>query len=191
MQTRALLVSLFLVLPSSLLAQDPPFRAGQWAAQFAGGASFVSIGAIKFKSPTRALVLDLRVSGFHREGFTADTLDGINSQASISLLIGRRWYRPAADKVVVQHSLGIQGGFQHFVSIDPFLGKASQNGWGGGPFAELGAVYLITPHFGIGATGTASITYTNSTGESFGGLKTHSWSLGGNTAIFFSAALFF
>jgi hypothetical protein len=193
MQARALVVSLLLFLPGRLLAQDTPtpFRAGQWAALFTGGASFTSLGVLKFRSPTSALWLDLRVSGGHHEDFVSDTVTGISSQVSIDLRLGRRVYRAVADKVVAQHSLGFQVGVDHFVQASPFLGTATSNGWAAGPFVELGGVYLITSHFGIGATGTASITYSRSWGESFGGTKISSWSLGGNTGIFFTATLFF
>lgn len=189
MKARALVVSAFLFASTNLLAQDTPFHAGQWAAQFTGG--FNSLGVLKFRSSTRALVLDLRVSGSHDEDFASDTLTGISSQASIGLRLGRRVYHAVADKVVAQHSLGLQLGFNHFVSTSPSLGTATSNGWSGGPFVELGGVYLISPHFGIGATGTAAITYSRSAGRSFAGTKTNRWTLGGNTGIGFTATLFF
>jgi len=40
-----------------------PFHKGQWAAQSRRGTAFGSLGFIKFRSPTRALVLDLRLGG--------------------------------------------------------------------------------------------------------------------------------
>lgn len=189
MQARALILSVLVVLPATLPAQDAPFHAGQWAAQFTGG--FASFGVLKFRSPTSALLLDVRVSGGHQEVFANDTLNGISSQASIDLRLGKRTYHPVADKVVAQHSLGFLVGFDHFVQASPFFGTSNSNGWAAGPFVELGGVYLITPHFGIGATGTASITYNRATGESFTGTKTRSWSLSGNTGISFTATLFF
>lgn len=195
MNARALLLSTVISLPGTLQAQDAPtdslpFHAGQWAAQFTGGASFASLGVLKFGAPTRALVLDVSLSGSHREHFTGDTLAGIDSQASLDLRLGRRWYRPVADKVVALHSFGIQTGYSHFVTTSPFS-RLSQEGWDVGPFAELGAVYLITPHFGIGATGTAFITYMRLSGESSLGTKTRTWSLGGGTSVRFAATLFF
>jgi len=56
---------------------------------------------------------------------------------------------------------------------------------------ELGGVYLITPHFGVGATGTVSVTYGRSAGKGPTGIETHNWFLGGNTGISFSLTLFF
>ena len=189
MQTRALFVSL-LVLPGSLLAQDPPFHAGQWAAQFTGG-SFSSLGVIKFRSPTRALVLDLHVGGLHTEHFTNDSVDAIASNASIDVRVGRRSYRPVTEKVVAQHSLGVTAGITHSVSTSPSFGTSTNDALQAGPFAELGAVYLITPHFGIGATGTVSVTYARSWGKGPTGNKNQTWFLGGNTGISFSLTLFF
>ena len=191
MRARALVVSALCFLPSTLLAQDSPFRAGQWAAQFTGGSSFLSLGVIKFKTPARAMLLDVRVAGSHRETFANDSLQGIDSQASFDLRFGWRWYRPAADKVVTLHSLGVQVGFDHFVNASPFFGTQSQNGWDGGPFGELGGVYLITPHFGVGATATALIAYSRVSGESAGGVKSHAWMLRGNTSVSFVATIAF
>lgn len=54
--------------------ETTPFRRGQWAAQFSGGFSFGSLGFLKFSSPRRALVLDLRVSGSHGEQLVTDSL---------------------------------------------------------------------------------------------------------------------
>jgi hypothetical protein len=190
MQTRALVASLLLFLPGSLLAQDPPFRAGQWAAQFTG-ASFVSLGAIRFRSPTRALVLDVHVSGGHGEHATNDTLDAITSNASIDVRVGRRSYRSVTEKIVAQHSLGLAVGFDHLVSTNPLAGTLTSNGWSVGPFVDLGGVYLVTPHFGIGATGSVSVTYSRSLARGSTGGKSRTWFLSGSTGILFSATLFF
>jgi len=190
MQSRALVASLFLLLPGSLLAQDPPFRAGQWAAQFTG-VSFVSLGAIKFRSPTRALVLDVHVSGSHGEHASNDTLDAITSSASIDVRVGRRSYRSVTDNVVAQHSLGLAVGFDHVFNTYPLSGTFSSNGWSAGPFVDLGAVYLITPHFGIGATGSVSVSYSRGLARASTGGKSRTWFISGSTGVLFSATLFF
>jgi hypothetical protein len=188
---RALVVVAPLFLSVPLFAQDTntPFREGQWAAQFAGG--FSSIGVIKFKSPTRALVLDVSVSGEHHEEFAGDTVSTINSHAFIRVQLGRRVYRPVAERIVAQHTFGLVVAVDHNASTNPFLGSTHTTQWGGGPFAELGAVYLLTPHLGIGATGTASITYSRVSGESFTGSKTHGWASTADTHIAFAATIFF
>lgn len=190
MQTRTLVVAALLIVPADLLGQETPFRAGQWAAQFTGG-SFSSLGVVKFRSATRALVLDVHVGAVHQEQFTNDTVDIVNSNVSIDVRVGRRSYRSVTEKVVAQHSLGLAVGFDHNVSTNPFLGSTTSNAWQAGPFGELGAVYLITPHIGVGATGSASVTYGRSWGKGSTGTKTKGWLLGTNTAISFSLTLFF
>jgi len=125
------------------------------------------------------------VSGAHQEHFTSDTVDAINSNAVVDLRIGRRTYRPVADKVVAQHTLGLSAGFNHLVNTSPFFGRTTQNGWQAGPYAELGGVYLITPHFGSGRRGPFAVLYGRGWGQGPTGAKTHTWVLGVNTAISF------
>src|SRR5258707_8815020 len=74
MTRRPVVCAALLVLPFSLFGQDStakpnatPFHKGQWAAQFQAGTAFGSLGFITFRSPTRALVLDLRLGGPHSE----------------------------------------------------------------------------------------------------------------------------
>src|SRR6266487_5835229 len=73
-------LALLVLLPVSLFGQDStakgnatPFHQGQWAAQFQAGTAFGSLGFIKFRSPTRALVLDLHISGSHSETVVTDS----------------------------------------------------------------------------------------------------------------------
>src|SRR5712691_558061 len=54
--------------PTLASAQDSPpdtipFHRHQWAAQFAGGTSFASLGVLRFTAPTRAWLLDFRFTG--------------------------------------------------------------------------------------------------------------------------------
>ncbi len=56
--------------PTLASAQDSPpdtipFHRHQWAAQFAGGTSFASLGVLRFTAPTRAWLLDFRFTGGH------------------------------------------------------------------------------------------------------------------------------
>jgi hypothetical protein len=191
MPLRALLF-VALVLPSTLAAQDPSsFRAGQWAAQFTGGSSFASLGAIKFRSPTRALVLDVRVSAFHQENYVNDVFQGVNSDVGVGLRLGRRSYRPIVDKVVAFHSLGVLVGFEHSVRTTLFFPTTTLNGWSAGAFGELGGVYLVSSHFGIGATATWSFMGTSSSGKDTGGAKTRAWSVEASTGISFAATIYF
>src|SRR5213592_2623620 len=101
---RPVVCAALLVLPFSLFGQDTtakgnatPFRRGQWAAQFQAGTAFGSLGFIKFRSPTHALVLDVHVGGAHSEDVTTDSsganrLRGLNSNASAQVRFGWRRY---------------------------------------------------------------------------------------------------
>lgn len=193
------------VLPAILFLQDSslttattPFRQGQWAAQFQAGTSFGSLGFIKFRSPTHALVLDLRVTGEHGEASSTDTsgvtrFAALGSDASIQMRLG--WRRYAGDgnktKVVSHYTFGVLTGFDHHVSAAPG-GSSQMNGWTAGVFGDIGGTYLLTPKFGIGALGTASIMYSNDVRKSSFGVKSHEWSIGGSAiAASLVATLFF
>jgi hypothetical protein len=104
MYSRLALLSTAVVLPLSLFAQDSttgvvetPFRRGQWAAQFQAGTTFGSLGFIKFRSPTRALVLDVRLGGSHTEALDTDSsgtrFSFLSSSAFTQLRFGWRRYR--------------------------------------------------------------------------------------------------
>ncbi len=93
MDSRVIPFAALLLLPALAFAQDSsstnatPFRRGQWAAQFQAGISFGSLGFIKFRSPTHALVLDFRINGAHTEDLTRDStgvnqFEGLGSNAS-------------------------------------------------------------------------------------------------------------
>src|SRR6185436_7831633 len=84
------------LIPLSLFAQDStakprtPFRRGQWATQFTVGSTFGSLGFLKFRSPTRALVLDVLLSGFHSENSVDDSAGDATVVASQRLLLTTR-----------------------------------------------------------------------------------------------------
>src|SRR5213083_3325325 len=104
MDSRVIPFAALLLLPALAFAQDSsstnatPFRRGQWAAQFQAGISFGSLGFIKFRSPTRALVLDLRIEGLHSEAILTDSsggkrFGGLESEAFTQVRFGWRRYR--------------------------------------------------------------------------------------------------
>src|SRR5580765_258362 len=129
MNSRVMPLAALLVLPVAMFAQDSsvkanamPFRRGQWAAQFQAGSSFGSLGFLKFRSPTRALVLDLRVTGGHGESLRIDSsgatqLTTVSSSANLQARFG--WRHFAGDgtgtKVVSHYTLGVLTGFNHNV----------------------------------------------------------------------------
>ena len=202
MRTLSLLPVAMLV-PLSLFAQDStarpqtPFRRGQWATQFSAGSGFASLGFLKFRSPTRALLLDLRINGAHAETLSDDSTGssqfvGLSSAAFTQLRFGWRRYGVGAPKVATHYTFGVLAGFDH--SVERSTTSTSQsNGWTGGLFGDIGATYLVTPNFGLGALASASLTYATRVSEfqPFGG-KSHTWQIGGtavNAALV--ATLFF
>ena len=182
----------FVLLPVTVFGQDStakgnatPFHKGQWAAQFQAGTAFGSLGFIKFRSPTRALVLDLRLSGSHSEAMLTDSngtrFSGLHSIASTQVRFGWRRYSGdgTAAKVVSHHSFGALAGFEHDVAAGP-SGSSRTNRWTVGAFGDVGGTYLVTSRLGIGALATATLSYENGITRSSFGNKFHFWSLGGS-----------
>ena len=197
MHARLRLLPALLVFPLSLFAQDSttriaatPFRGGQWAAQFQAGSSFASLGFVKFRSPTRALVLDVRVSGSHSESQATDTAGtrfvGFNSNAFTQLRFGWRRYGAGEAKVVSHYTLGVLAGFDHRASGST-VGAFEDNSWTAGVFGDVGGTYLLTPRFGLGALAAVSLTYSTSVRTQKPlNVKGRDWQIGGSAV---SAAL--
>ena len=192
MTRRPVVCAALLVLPFSLFGQDStakangtPFRKGQWAAQFQAGTAFGSLGFIKFRSPTRALVLDLRLGGSHSETMVTDSsgtrFGGLQSSAATQLRFGWRRYSGdgTAAKVVSHHSFGALAGFEHDVAAGR-SGSSRTNRWTVGAFGDVGGTYLVTSKLGIGALATATLSYENGITRSSFGNKFRGWSLGGS-----------
>lgn len=188
---RLVLLSAVALLPFPVVAQDStsqpavtPFRRGQWAAQFQAGFSTGSLGFVKFRSPTRALVVDLQLSGGHSENIATDStgshFDGLNSNVSTQIRFGWRRYRAGTAKLVSHYSFGLLGGFDHNVTRDPsFLSES--NGWRAGFFGDVGGTYLVTPQLGLGALASAALSYSNSVSEyQPGNGKGRQWRIGGS-----------
>jgi len=176
---RSLLLSALVLLPRSLPAQDAPpvadslpFRRGQWAAQFGGGVSLVTLGVLRFRSPRSAWVLDARVSGGHSHSETtfADstgdtTITSFTSAASVTVRVGRRFLRATRAAVVPFFGLGVLGGFAHEAGGSGRNGGES-HGWQAGAFGEIGGTYLVTDTFGVGVTADVVFTYGRATSRS-------------------------
>ena len=173
------LVSLVLLAaPLALAAQESPipdstpFRRGQWAAQFGGGASLLTLGVLRFSSPRSAWVLDARVSGGHGHSAstfadsTGDTtITSFNSNAGVTFRVGRRFLRTARRAVVTFFGVGVSGGFSHDAGGSG-RNVGESNGWSAGAFGELGGTYLVNDNFGVGVTTDAAVTYNRSTSKS-------------------------
>ena len=162
-----------------------PFRRGQWAAQFGAGFSTASFGFLKFRSPQRAWVLDVRLTGGHSESFVTDSsgtqFSSLNSRAAVDLRLGVRKHRTGG-KVIPFYSLGILGGFTHSTSVAPGFGS-DRNGWSAGVFGDVGASYMVTANLALAATGTLTLRYTRETSEQanpFETIKVRTWDLTGS-----------
>lgn len=204
MYTRLRLLPALLVFPVSLFAQDsttgsdatPPFRRGQWAAQFSAGSGFASLGFLKFRSPSRALVLDVRLSGSHSEGSSTDSagsrFTGLSSDADFDVRFGWRRYRAVDTKVASHFTFGLSAGLDHRAGRSS-TSAFEDNGWSAGVFADVGGSYLVTPRFGLGARGAVTLTYSaTTTTQQPSNLKSHTWRISGSavsTALV--ATLFF
>ena len=183
----ALLFVTFFVLPVSVFGQDStPFHKGQWAAQFQAGSVFNSLGFIKFRSPTRALVLDVGIGGTHSERQMTDStganrFGGLNSNAFTRVRFGWRRYKGdgTAAKVVSHYTLGVLAGFNHSASVFQ-NGSQESNGWMAGAFGDIGGTYLVTSKFGIGALATASLSYQNTVSKGSPGTRSRDWAIGGS-----------
>jgi hypothetical protein len=131
------------------------FHSGQWGVDFNIGSGFVGAGVIHFRSPTRALVLNLSGGLSTSTSATGNSISGNVVQANVSL--GARRYHPFAPRLYFYRTLGIEGNYRH-----SFIGGATdltENDWSGGLFGEVGAGWLVTPHLAVGATWRFSADY--------------------------------
>lgn len=184
-----------LLLTQATPTDSLPFHTGQWAAQFQGGFSFTSLGFLKFRSPAKALVLDIRVGGSHSEDLATDStgphFGDLRSQAFITLRFGWRHYHPSGAKIAGYYSLGGIAGFTHAVSVSPGF-RSQSNGWNTGVFGDVGASYFLTPKVSLGATIGADLGYSVSYARDTFGNKNRRWTLGGTApGVTFVAALYF
>jgi hypothetical protein len=154
-----------LVASSSLRAQSAPadttpFHAGQWAAQFVAGTQFVSAGVLHFRSPRSAWLLD---GSFNVGRNTFTTAGSTNTQTQWSgtgtLRFGLRSYRAGGPSTNFFGTYGILvSGGGSSLSDTAFTSRVAQ--WGAGVFGELGANYMITPRFSVGAAAGLQARYT-------------------------------
>ena len=198
-------VSLILALsPALASAQDTapdtiPFHRHQWAAQFAGGPSFASLGVLRFTAPTRAWLVDFRFRGghSHERQYVQDTLfrDGYTSDADIDTRIGRRFYQRRGKSVVSFQTVGLLGGYAHSCQAfkqPPVSAGFCSNGWTAGAFGELGGAYLITHSFSIGGTATVAFSYERTTQRSSSGAVAKGWAYSGSIqGLSFAATVYF
>ena len=196
----ALLCSPVFVSGQNVVAPDTlPFRRGQWSMQFGGGFSIATLGVLGFTSPKRAWLIDAALGGGHEHTTihvtspTDTVLSSFESNASISLRLGRRFYQGPGQKIVSFQTLGFLGGFSHHRGSSSFGGaSAEMNGWSAGLFGEMGAAFFVASKLSLGGTATATLTYTRSKTQSSTGDRSIAWSYqGGAPGIRFVATIYF
>jgi len=177
-------------------ADSSPFKSGQWALQFGGGANFGSLGALKFTSARAAWLIDFQVNGshYHQEYAIApdSVVEDFSSTASITGRLGRRAYQPHSP-LASYETVGLLGGFAHNCFGSTYiLGSRCSNGWTAGAFGEVGAIYLVTSHLSLGGAAGLSFAYTRTRNSSPGQRSVSSWSYSGslgtlslNTTLYF------
>ena len=159
------LASLATVVPCAAVAQEGgadtlPFRRGQWAAQFRLPGDAAGLGVLRFRSASSAWVLDATLT-VHQQKTT--TSDGSGSGASLSgysaVRAGIRTYRPLFARVAGYSTVGMTTGVDGYESRPASNAIPDQRMWQlrGGPYADVGAVYLVTPHLTLGASTQAAI----------------------------------
>ena len=193
----------FAVLPMVVTAQEAltdsiPFHQRQWAAQFGGGTSFLSLGFLRFTTPSHAWLVDFHFNGGHSHhyAYANDTLtaQGFSSVANVNTRVGRRFYQTHGKAVVSFQTLGLLGGFAHQCSesTPPSFG-ACTNGWTAGAFGEIGAAYMVTRRFSVGGAGTLAFSYERSTTKAAGeGVIDREWSYEASIqGLSFAATVYF
>lgn len=181
----------------STASDSTPFRAGQWAAQFGVSSGYASLGVLKFTAPTRAWLLDVRLSGGHenrefRSTSPDTTIKQWESDASVTLRLGRRFYASARDHVVGLYSIGASGGFAHSAGGQGQGSGGETNGWNVGVFFELGGSYLVTRRLSLGALGSASLSYSRFVSRASTGARNESRRYGGSlNAVSLVATVYF
>jgi hypothetical protein len=161
---------------SGQTADTIAFRAGQWGAEFSLGGSFTGLGVQRFSTPKRAWVASLR-GRFDDVNVDDDEVDSdlptpppwANAFAfenrSGDARVGHRWYRSIAPRVQQHLTIGALASVSRVKQFRDDLPDFTSRSTGAGVFADLGALWLLTPRLSLGAAWTASLTRvrTNST----------------------------
>jgi hypothetical protein len=176
--------------PPSDTSSALPFRGGQWATQFGFDGNFVSAGALRFRSPRSAWVIDasghVATRTYERGGGDfgpAVSVDATDYAAGLQL--GLRRYRAVATRVNAFGGAGIFGRIQTARSL--FLGTLTelptQRDGMTGLYGELGATWMVSRNLGLSGATQLAASYVWSSAEqpsAFGGaprMETHGYSL--------------
>lgn len=148
-------------LPRVADAQAPDsvaFHQGQWGAEFRILNSFLGLGALRFSSPTRALLLDISADYIHASG--SGTAPASTTGIGVAVDLGMRAHHSFGRRLYRLTTFGI---FVNYSRQTISTNNAKLSTFGGGPFVDLGATWLVTPHLGIGAKWRAALFYNHAT----------------------------
>jgi hypothetical protein len=144
---------------ASAAADSLPFRAGQWGAEFAVDNGMVGLGALRFRSPRSAWLVDamLALGGAEGESSAGDEED--RRSTFVSLRTGPRRYRPLGRSVASFVGAGLLGSYawQELSAAD-----RRETTWQAGLYGELGAAYFVTDRLSLGAQASVDATYGGS-----------------------------
>jgi len=172
---------------SASAAKDSlPFHKGQWAAQFTAGTTFSNAGVLYFRSPANAWIMTIAAS-YSTSSDRVDSSDlgpkgTENTRAgSVTLRLGTRHYASMGKSTALFTTFGVlaSGGSG---SVSNSVGGSGKNSvFGTGVFGELGANYMITHHFSLGAAaGIQAIYQSNWGSDAFGASSTgHAFAVSG------------
>jgi len=148
---------------SAVLGQDTAavrFHRGQWGADFSVTGGFYGTGLVKFRSPTRAWVLDV-FGGFRSVQDSAQFAYHEGATQQVWLEFGSRNYRPLGSRVYRTLTFGVLGSYDHRSDSVSMGATAHTTNWGAGLFADLGAEWMVTPHMSLGATWEVRAQYSH------------------------------
>jgi hypothetical protein len=149
--------------PACALAQATDsvvFRHGQWGADFSIGGGFAGVGAIRFSSPTRALVLDL-LTDYQRTEFDNSNGTSSGDNVGVQVRLGTRGYRSFGRRLYRLTTFGVSASYRWGQSTVQDTLTNTQHSLGAGVFADLGASWLVTPQLALGARWGLDVTYNH------------------------------
>ena len=157
-----------------------PFRAGQWATQFGFDGNFVSAGALRFRSPRSAWVVDafVRANKYtykHGPAAVDDTeLEGTDFAAALQF--GVRRYRAVATRTNAFAGAGLFGSTSvNRIPFGTIPALYTQRDGGAGLYGELGATWMVSRNLGLSGATQLTATYNWAKVEQpagFGGTET-------------------
>ncbi len=121
---------------------------------------------MRFSSPTRAWIGTVRGELQETDNESDPPLTaGVTGNRSLNVQLGRRFFRPASEDVLQHFTIGALAGVTR--TEQQFGGESvTNNNGGGGIFADLGALWMVTRSLSLGAAWTVSATVSRENNNS-------------------------